>query len=243
MKLLLPFCVMCLLVGCASQSALQEAQSRQDAQAQQLQKQESDIATLFMRLDDVPQGQQLDEQQFYQDNQQLLTQVRQLQTQVQALQADLQRLTKELQVLQGRRAATPTTEAQQPAPSTNGSETAMYDRAREYYTKGQYTQAANLFRDFLKSYPAHALASNAQYWLGECYYSLDSFPTARNEFQKVVDFYSDSPKAPDALVKIALTYKKQGQREQARLELERIKRLYPGYERMELVNSLLVEVQ
>lgn len=241
MKNILILISVALLAGCASQTALQDNSTRLDAQAQQLQKQESDIATLFMRLDDAPVG-NFDEQQFYQDNQQLLTQVRQLQQQVKALQSQVNKLEGEMKGRRGQ--STPVVSQQQTAPSgPAGGETSLYDSAREYYTHGRFNEAARLFREFLKSYPSHHLAANSQYWLGECYYSLDNFPAALTEFQKVIDFYGDSLKAPDALVKIALTYKKQGRREQARLELERIQKLYPEYERMELVRSLLREVQ
>ncbi len=240
MKYILPVCVLCMLMGCAGQAQLTEANQRLDAQAQQLQKQESDIATLYLRLDAKGETPPIDQQQFYQDNQQLLAQVRQLQTQVQSLQSEVDRLSRDVVQLKG--APAPSTAAVS-APAQAGVDTSVYDTAREYYSSGRFNEAAELFREFLKKYPSHPLAANSQYWLGECFYSLDNFSAALNEFQKVIDFYADSPKAPDALVKIALTYRKQGRNAQAKLELERVGKLYPSYERMELVRSLLNEVQ
>ena len=128
------------------------------------------------------------------------------------------------------------------APISVSQEQKLYDKARQAYVSKDFSQAASLFVSFVKEYPNHRLASNAQYWLGECYYSVDDFDRSRSEFQKVIDFYKDSAKAPDALVKIALTYSKEGEIDHAKFELERVLKLYPNYERKQLVLSLLKEL-
>ena len=81
-----------------------------------------------------------------------------------------------------------------------------YDRARSLYVQGRLEEAARMFGDLAESAPRHHLAPNALYWLGECYYDRRDLQQAIKEFSKVVKEYPDSPKAPDALLKIVMSY-------------------------------------
>lgn len=98
----------------------------------------------------------------------------------------------------------------QPAvPSMNmspGQVKAEYDRARKLYLKRDLAGAAPMFANIVSGAPNDKLAPNAQYWLGECYYSQALFNEAISEFQKVIDNYPASPKAPDAMLKIAYSH-------------------------------------
>jgi tol-pal system protein YbgF len=118
-----------------------------------------------------------------------------------------------------------------------------YQEARNLYLKGEYSAAAKGFRKFLDQYPDHELAPNSQYWLGECRYDLKEYSTAITDFRKVVDYYPNSAKAPDALFKIGLCYRKTGADRQAKTELEQIHKRYPNYERLNLVEATLREMQ
>ena len=51
----------------------------------------------------------------------------------------------------------------------------------------------------MADYPDHKLAGNAQYWIGECYYSQKRFAEAAEEFAKVEKLFPASPKVPAAL--------------------------------------------
>jgi tol-pal system protein YbgF len=128
------------------------------------------------------------------------------------------------------------------AKSTASEDKLLYQNGRHSYETKNFSDAVQLFREFLKKYPDSKLAANSQYWLGECYYSLESFDYAKNEFQKVIDFYGESSKVPDSHVKIALIYKQEGQNQQAKLELLRVIKRHPKYERRELVECLLKEL-
>jgi tol-pal system protein YbgF len=104
-------------------------------------------------------------------------------------------------------------------------------RAREY------GQAVLDFTDFIGTYPKHALAANAQYWIGEAYYVQRDHRQALVEFQKVLDMQLG--KIPDALVKIGLCQWALRDPRGARTAWQRVVRDYPGTESWRLARALL----
>lgn len=94
----------------------------------------------------------------------------------------------------------------------------LYQAAYIDFSKGNYTLAVAGFREFLRRYPDHPLASNAQYWIGEAHVGMargytdsgqeerarEELERAVREFRKVVADYPRGEKAPTALYKEAL---------------------------------------
>ncbi len=115
-----------------------------------------------------------------------------------------------------------------PEPRTDLSAPAdLYRRAFNAYREGRYGAAILDFEEFVQRYPDHEYADNAQYWIGECYYSQGQYEQAIVEFQKVVDRYGHEPKAPDALLKIGLAYDRLGEADKARVFWTRVVERYP----------------
>jgi tol-pal system protein YbgF len=95
----------------------------------------------------------------------------------------------------------------------------IYQAAYIDFSKGSYPLAIAGFREFLRRYPEHELADNAQYWIGESQLSLarsygnagqndrsvQALEQAVQEFKKVIANYPRGDKAPAALYKEALT--------------------------------------
>ncbi len=122
--------------------------------------------------------------------------------------------------------ARPTTGALQPRD--------VYQAAYIDFSKGSYALAIAGFREFVRRYPEHDLAGNAQYWIGEAYLSLargysnaeqadrasESLNQAVQEFRKVLANYPRAEKVSAALYKeaLALIELKQPQQAQARLQ-------------------------
>jgi len=110
----------------------------------------------------------------------------------------------------------------------------IYQAAYIDFSKGAYQLAITNFREFIRRFPDHRLAGNAQYWIGEAYFSLargfadaaqadraqDELGKAIQEFRKVVANYPRGEKTPAALYKeaLALIELKQPQVAQARLQ-------------------------
>ena len=110
----------------------------------------------------------------------------------------------------------------------------IYQAAYLDFSKGSYSLAIAGFREFLRRYPDHELANNAQYWIGEAYLSMargysnagqgervsEALEQAVQEFKKVLANYPRGDKTPTALYKeaLALIDLKQPGLAQARLQ-------------------------
>ena len=81
------------------------------------------------------------------------------------------------------RAATHNTTQQEDAPSQAEQET--FNRGRALFAKGQYEQAAAVFRDFLKGHPDSFIADLMLLWLGRSYIELGKFTEAAEVAQRL----------------------------------------------------------
>ena len=104
---------------------------------------------------------------------------------------------------------------------------AAYNGARSEYEARRYESAISGFTEILTVAPNNDLADNAQYWIGECYYSMGQFDKALEAFHKVFNF-PESNKLSDAHVKIGLTYLKMDNINSATQELRSVVKSYPG---------------
>jgi tol-pal system protein YbgF len=110
---------------------------------------------------------------------------------------------------------------------------AAYQAAYLDYTKGSYPLAVSGFREFVRRFPDSPRADEAQYWVGESFFSLArasagagradqatrELEQAVQEFRRVVLNYPRGAKVPTALYKeaLALIELKQPRLAQARL--------------------------
>ena len=133
--------------------------------------------------------------------------------------------------------AEPRTEAR-PAPrvASRAAEQA-YGAALATFRAREYGQAVLEFIDFIGTYPKHALAANAQYWIGEAYHVQRDYRQALVEFQKVLEMRSG--KIPDALLKIGLCHWTLRDPRRARAAWQRVVRDYPNTESARLARALL----
>jgi len=121
-------------------------------------------------------------------------------------------------------------------------EQAVYTQAFDALKAGSYSVAITGFKDFLGTYPASALAENAQYWLGEAYYVNHDYEAAAAAFRAVLRKWPDSRKAPDALLKLGYTQYALKQYSAARATLNEVMQKYPGSESAKLAGDRLHRV-
>ena len=114
-----------------------------------------------------------------------------------------------------------------------------YNEGRRLYEMRDFPSAIRSFTMVTQQAPNHDLAANSYYWIGESYYAMADFSAARLAFQRVQDQYPDSGKFIDAQVKIAMTWIRQNRRDLARTILLAIKRDFPRYDNMQLVDQQL----
>ena len=105
---------------------------------------------------------------------------------------------------------------------------AEYLKSFGLYSANNFLAAIDSFESFIKNNPQSDYAANAEYWIGECHYTLSDLPKAKDAFLKVVDNYPKSPKHPDALLKLGYTLSALKEKEQATGIFERIITAYPS---------------
>ncbi|TFG92382.1 MAG: tol-pal system protein YbgF [Syntrophobacterales bacterium] len=102
-----------------------------------------------------------------------------------------------------------------------------YLKAFGLYSADKYEEAIDSFTAFIKTYPDSEYAANAQYWIGECYYTRSELPKALDSFKKVISNYPHGSKVPDAMLKAGYTLFAMKQSEKATSMLESLISKYP----------------
>jgi tol-pal system protein YbgF len=121
--------------------------------------------------------------------------------------------------------ANPTPAVSVPPPNVSPQRT--YDSAYSDYTGGQYELAVVGFETFLKFFPRHPMADDAQLNIGNALYNAGKFREAVAAYQRVISDYSKSESVPQAYYKMGLTYNQLGQKDEARKAYETIIQSYP----------------
>jgi tol-pal system protein YbgF len=132
--------------------------------------------------------------------------------------------------------------APKPGKNENTEAIALYRRSFEALQTGRHQEAVRGFEGFLRAYPAHDLADNSQYWLGECFYDRKDYVSAVREFRKVIEHYPSGNKVPDALLKVGYSYLSLGSTEAGRQTLLQLQRSYPRHETAALAAARLAEL-
>jgi len=104
-----------------------------------------------------------------------------------------------------------------------------YKKAMAEYEANHYETAITGFNEILTIVPESDLADNAQYWIGECYFSLKTYQKAIEAFTKVMS-YPKSNKYPDATYKIAKSFIMIGDQKAAKEKLKAVMERYPNSE-------------
>lgn len=104
----------------------------------------------------------------------------------------------------------------------------LYDDAFNDIRDARYDQAAEKFQRFLKTYPSHALAANAQYWLAETYYVRQDYKQGARLFAQNYQDYPKSAKASASLLKLGLSLARLGKKDDACLTFAQLKKEFPG---------------
>jgi TolA-binding protein len=72
-----------------------------------------------------------------------------------------------------------------------GSASALYNRGVGLFNKGRYSQAKEIFHEYIASYEDSHLYPVSLYYLGYCYQKLNDNPQAISIYHKVIDQTSD----------------------------------------------------
>jgi tol-pal system protein YbgF len=105
--------------------------------------------------------------------------------------------------------------AEDPGASAGMGSKQLYESAYGHLLQQDYGAAEAAFEDFLQRFPSDPLAGNAQFWLGETQFVRGRFAEAAKAFHKGYQSYPKSAKAPDSLLKLAMSLDRLGQKEVA----------------------------
>jgi tol-pal system protein YbgF len=104
----------------------------------------------------------------------------------------------------------------------------LYESAYQDFTKGQHAEAREGFILYLRLLPQGELADDAQYWIGESYYSDGQIEKALQAFQTLVSGYPDSDRMPAAMLKSAECQIALGQTKVGKKTLETLLERFPS---------------
>ncbi|HSU13360.1 tetratricopeptide repeat protein [Longimicrobium sp.] len=130
--------------------------------------------------------------------------------------------------------STTTTRSRDDAPPTADE---AYQAAMGAYQRGSMTTARGAFQEFLRIAPSDRRAGEAQFYIGETYTRDPDAAIAA--YQRVVERYPTSARAPAALLRIARLEIARGDRTQARTHLNQILRSYPRSDEAEEARTQL----
>jgi tol-pal system protein YbgF len=107
---------------------------------------------------------------------------------------------------------------------------AAYIKAFGLFSANSYSQAAEAFSAFIAGYPESEYASNARYWLGECYFSLGRYREAIDSFSRVLEMNPLPKRAADAMLRIGTGWYRLDDPEKGAAALRLLIEKYPGSE-------------
>ncbi|HEX6838899.1 MAG TPA: tol-pal system protein YbgF [Polyangia bacterium] len=119
---------------------------------------------------------------------------------------------------------------------------ALYKSAYDDLRAGRHEAAEQGFRDFVRRYPHHDYADNAQYWLGECFYDQKRFDKAAPEFRAVLTRWPTGNKAPDAMLKLGFSLLALGDLDKGGKVLREVPATYPRTEAARLASERLAQL-
>jgi tol-pal system protein YbgF len=116
---------------------------------------------------------------------------------------------------------------QQPSAAQAPPADILYQNAQRDLAANKLSVADGEFRDFVKYYPDHELAGNAQYYIGDIEYRQGNFQAAAQDYDKVLEQYPGGNKAAAAQLKKGYSLLELNQRDAGVRELNSLIARYP----------------
>lgn len=129
------------------------------------------------------------------------------------------------------------------APTPLEGEQQAYQDAFNLLRELRYDKATVAFRDFLKKYPNGRYAHIAQYWLAEASYAQGDFKQAVQEYKNLINNYPQSPKLPEAMLKIGYSQYELKNTKAAQASLEQLIKTYPSTTEAGQAQNLLKKIR
>jgi tol-pal system protein YbgF len=102
-----------------------------------------------------------------------------------------------------------------------------YDLAYGYILRRDYAAADDALRTFMQNHAGDAMIPQAHYWLGESQFQRQQYNDAAETFLDVYNKYPQSPKAPEALMRLGQSLGALGKQDAACASLGAVLQKYP----------------
>lgn len=113
-------------------------------------------------------------------------------------------------------------------PSGEDEAAKLYRRAYESRKALRFGRAILDFEEFSSRFPRHEFADDAQFSIGESYFSNGQYEQAMVEFNRVVERFPDADTAPESLYMIAECFFRLGQSERGQAFMKKLQESYPA---------------
>ena len=135
----------------------------------------------------------------------------------------------------------PTTTPPAPQPSGVGavSPQRLYDTAWADYTAGQWELCIDGFNTYLRSFPRSEQADEAQYYIGQCYFSGNKFSEAVEAYTRVITTYPKGDVVPLAYYQRGIAFERLTQLDRARESFETVLKNFPDHDAARLAKQRL----
>jgi tol-pal system protein YbgF len=127
-------------------------------------------------------------------------------------------------------------------PSSSDAE-GLYDKAFQLFRNGNFEAARAEFSSYLDRYPKTDLADNAQFWLGECYYSEKKYQQAIAAYEKTIKDYPKSDKVSSALLKQGMAFLELGDNTAGKILLKKVVKGYPQSNQAKIARNKLTRIK
>ena len=115
----------------------------------------------------------------------------------------------------------------QPAPLGDDPQSA-YNIAYGYVLTGDYGLAEESFRAWLAAFEGQPQTVDARFWLGESEFQQKNYSAAAKSFLDLYNTAADSPKGPEALVRLGMSLRELGEKDAACSTFGEVGKKYPG---------------
>ena len=119
----------------------------------------------------------------------------------------------------------------------------FYDKAFQLFRGGKFEAARAEFSSYLERYPKTDLADNAQFWLGECYYSEKRYREAIGAYEKTIKDYPKSDKVSSALLKQGMAFLELGDKTAGKILLKKVVKGYPNSNQAKIARNKLARIK
>jgi len=111
------------------------------------------------------------------------------------------------------------------------------------FNRGSLGTASRAFEQFLQAYPSHALAPEAQYYLGDIMVQESRLDEGIEAFGRIAELYPTADAVPRAIYRIGLLQHDMGDTDEAIASFERVVNTYPESDVAQLAQERLSELR